>query len=105
MEIGNGEPLKAWPVIGSLTRTVEYLQLSVEDEDRKKRAALLRPLPSLPAPYNWVEEEERRRVFWNIFILDRYLHPEALTLPRCLRCIDFAPLQPGKSRNRDSTSC
>ncbi len=27
---------------------------------------------SLPPAQNWVEEEERRRVFWNIFNLDRF---------------------------------
>ncbi|KAF6803563.1 fungal specific transcription factor [Colletotrichum sojae] len=55
--------------------TVEYLQLSVEDEGRPKRSSFIRPLFLLQEPKNWVEEEEeeeeRRRVFWNIFILDR----------------------------------
>ncbi|KAK5048259.1 hypothetical protein LTR84_005929 [Exophiala bonariae] len=71
-EIGNGAAHKAWPVIGSLTRTVEYLQLTVELEDLEKRNGLLRSACELRDPVNWVEEEERRRVFWNIFILDRF---------------------------------
>ncbi|EFQ31875.1 uncharacterized protein GLRG_07019 [Colletotrichum graminicola M1.001] len=33
---------------------------------------LLKPLPSISPPQNWTEEEERRRVFWNIFNLDRW---------------------------------
>ncbi|KAH9229814.1 hypothetical protein K456DRAFT_1919450 [Colletotrichum gloeosporioides 23] len=70
-DIGNGECDKAWPIIGSISRSVQYLQLSYEDEDRQRRSSFIRPSPHLTGPRNWVEEEERRRVFWNIFILDR----------------------------------
>ncbi|RSM09904.1 hypothetical protein CEP52_003848 [Fusarium oligoseptatum] len=71
-DIGDGNLDKAWPIIGSLTRTVEYMELSVEAEDRHQRPAVLPPTACLPPPLKWVEEEERRRVFWNIFILDRF---------------------------------
>ncbi|KAF4483699.1 Asperfuranone cluster transcription factor afoA [Colletotrichum fructicola Nara gc5] len=71
-DIGNGERDKAWPIIGSISRSVQYLQLSYEDEDRQRRSSFIRPSPHLTGPRNWVEEEERRRVFWNIFILDRF---------------------------------
>ncbi|TEA18605.1 putative transcriptional regulatory protein [Colletotrichum sidae] len=70
-DIGNGDASRAWSIVGSLTRTVEYLQLSVESDHRDKEP-LLKPLPSIPPPQNWTEEEERRRVFWNIFNLDRF---------------------------------
>ncbi|KAK1994620.1 hypothetical protein LX36DRAFT_641127 [Colletotrichum falcatum] len=70
-DIGNGDASKAWSIVGSLTRTVEYLQLSVES-DHQDKEPLLKPLPSIPLPQNWTEEEERRRVFWNIFNLDRF---------------------------------
>ncbi|KAK1579652.1 fungal-specific transcription factor domain-containing protein [Colletotrichum navitas] len=70
-DIGNGDVSKAWSIVGSLTRTVEYLQLSVES-DNKEKEPLLKPLPSISPPQNWTEEEERRRVFWNIFNLDRW---------------------------------
>ncbi|RDL33355.1 uncharacterized protein BP5553_08794 [Venustampulla echinocandica] len=70
-QIGNGELLKAWPIIASLTRTVSFLQLSVEEEDRNDPETFLRPSLLPPSP-NWIEEEERRRTFWNIFILDRW---------------------------------
>lgn len=57
--------------MGSLTRTVEYLQLSVEPVNHDTQP-LLKPMISLPPAQGWVEEEERRRVFWNIFNLDRF---------------------------------
>ncbi|KAF4463470.1 C6 transcription factor [Fusarium albosuccineum] len=68
--MGTGDTSRAWPIIGSLTRTVEYLQLSVEADDRQERP-LLKPLPSIPPSKNWTQDEERRRVFWSIFNLDR----------------------------------
>ncbi|PGH17460.1 hypothetical protein AJ79_01060 [Helicocarpus griseus UAMH5409] len=69
--MGKGEGTKAFSIIGSLTRTVEYLQLTVES-DEHERQPLLKPLTSLPATHNWTEAEERRRVFWVIFLLDRF---------------------------------
>ncbi|KAH7016378.1 uncharacterized protein B0I36DRAFT_298715 [Microdochium trichocladiopsis] len=72
MEIGDGNMAAAWPLIGSLTRTVEYLGLSVENDDRAARPALVPTVAALPATENWLDEEERRRVFWNVFILDRW---------------------------------
>ncbi|XEV03740.1 hypothetical protein FSHL1_009027 [Fusarium sambucinum] len=69
-DMGNGDMHRAWPIIGSLTRTVEYLQLSVEFDDRQQ-GPLLKPFRSLLPSQNWTQEEERRRVFWSIFNLDR----------------------------------
>ncbi|RKK97297.1 hypothetical protein BFJ68_g14085 [Fusarium oxysporum] len=69
--IGNGNLEKAWPIVGSLTRTVEYMGLSVEPEMHERKRGLLSDSSSLPEPRDWLEEEERRRIFWNIFILDR----------------------------------
>jgi hypothetical protein len=71
IQVGNGEATQAWALIGSLTRTVEYLQLTVEQEDTE-RHALSRPFVSLSPTRGWVEVEERRRVFWNVFNLDRF---------------------------------
>ncbi|KAM9877519.1 hypothetical protein VDGL01_08356 [Verticillium dahliae] len=70
-DIGHGDSAKAWSVIGSLTRTIEYVQLSVES-DLDGKEPLLKPLTTIPAPDNWTEEEQRRRVFWNVFCLDRW---------------------------------
>lgn len=69
--MGKGQASKAWSIVGSLTRTVEYLQLSVEMDDHE-REPVLKPLSSLTKTHNWTETEERRRVFWVIFLLDRY---------------------------------
>lgn len=76
--IGSGRSPSAWSVVGSMTRTVEQLQLSVEPADDErvhpadtfqnqiKRAAFL------PPARDWSELEERRRVFWNVFLMDRF---------------------------------
>ena len=63
--------LKQWPIIGSLSRTVEYLQLTVEPDEFHQQP-LLRPLILLEKPKQWTEVEMRRRVFWNVFLLDRF---------------------------------
>jgi hypothetical protein len=54
-----------------MTRTVEYLQLTVE-RDESKRRPLSQPFASLAPTDDWTENEERRRVFWNVFALDRF---------------------------------
>lgn len=38
----------------------------------RQAQSLVQPYKSLPSPQDWTEEEERRRVFWTIFNLDRY---------------------------------
>ncbi|KAK2746163.1 hypothetical protein FQN55_005792 [Onygenales sp. PD_40] len=69
--MGKGQGAKAFSIIGSLSRTVEYLQLTVE-ADEHERQPLLKPLSSLSQTRNWTEAEERRRVFWVIFLQDRF---------------------------------
>lgn len=50
---------------------VEYLQLTVE-HDEAVQHPFSRPYRSLPLPVDWTEAEERRRIFWSIFALDRF---------------------------------
>ncbi|KAG0645331.1 putative transcriptional regulatory [Hyphodiscus hymeniophilus] len=69
--MAGGQITKAWSIIGSLTRTVEYLQLTIEP-DEIQRNLLLRPLILLDASRDWTDSEERRRLFWNVFLLDRW---------------------------------
>lgn len=68
--------MTAWPIIGSLTRTVEYLQLTVEHDDATRPPPLSRPYVTSAlrdkTPVSWIELEERRRTFWVIFNLDRF---------------------------------
>ena len=69
-DIGGGRAENAWPIVGALSRNVEYLQLAVES-DETERHTLSQPFVSLSPPSGWTEAEERRRVFWNAFNLDR----------------------------------
>lgn len=69
--MGSGHVTKTWPIIGSLTRVVDYLQLTVEPEEESPKQPLLRSLAILEKPHDWTESEERRRLFWNVFLLDR----------------------------------
>ncbi|KAF3055722.1 C6 transcription factor [Daldinia childiae] len=73
--LGSGRGPSAWSIVGSMTRTVEQLQLSVEENDQPiatSAKAMIKRMAFLPPARNWSEREERRRVFWNIFQLDRF---------------------------------
>ncbi|KAL5348699.1 hypothetical protein ACLOAV_006117 [Pseudogymnoascus australis] len=72
--IGSGRGPSAWSIVGSMTRTVEQLQLSVEEEDQSQSAEefLIKRMAFLPPCNSWIEREERRRVFWNVFLMDRF---------------------------------
>lgn len=72
-QIGSGRGPSAWSIVGSMTRTVEQLQLSMEDEDQPQSAELLiRRIAFLPPAISWTEREQRRRVFWSVFLMDRF---------------------------------
>lgn len=70
--MGSGHLSRAWPLVASLVKSVEYLQLTVEPDD-VSRGSFMRPLVLLAESSSPAETEERRRVFWNIFLLDRFL--------------------------------
>ncbi|BCS21763.1 Zn(II)2Cys6 transcription factor [Aspergillus puulaauensis] len=70
-DIGSGHTARAWPLVGSLSRMVEYLQLTVE-HDEAVQHPFSQPYRSLSSPADWTEAEERRRIFWGIFALDRF---------------------------------
>ncbi|KAJ4295528.1 hypothetical protein N0V90_007541 [Kalmusia sp. IMI 367209] len=69
--LNDGDVVKAWPLIGSLTRTVDYLQLTIEPTV-SSYGALMTPLQTILPTQDWTALEERRRVFWVIFLLDRF---------------------------------
>ncbi|CAH0022138.1 unnamed protein product [Clonostachys rhizophaga] len=74
--IGSGRGPSAWSIVGSMTRTVEQLRLSVEeDEDENGKSStnsLIRRMAFLAPSSSWTEAEGRRRVFWNVFLMDRF---------------------------------
>lgn len=74
--IGSGRGPSAWSIVGSMARTAEQLQLSIEDEPgsypSNETQTLVQRMHFLPPCKSWTEREERRRVFWNIFLMDRF---------------------------------
>ncbi|WPG99112.1 Hypothetical protein R9X50_00192200 [Acrodontium crateriforme] len=73
--IASGRGPSAWSVVGSMTRTVEQLRLSTEEPENLQSGGsdgyLFRRMNFLAPARTWAEEEERRRVFWVVFALDR----------------------------------
>jgi hypothetical protein len=70
----NGPP--GWNLLALITRGVVQLGLSVETYSpavAPQYASIytLRAIV-LPEPKDWIEEESRRRLFWMIYVLDRY---------------------------------
>ncbi|RYP24653.1 hypothetical protein DL766_007236 [Monosporascus sp. MC13-8B] len=74
--IGSGRGPSTWSIVGSMARTAEHLQLSVEDEDARQPTggskSLITRIAFLPPCRDWTEVEGRRRVFWNVFLMDRF---------------------------------
>ncbi|CAK7267140.1 hypothetical protein SEPCBS119000_002392 [Sporothrix epigloea] len=72
--MGSGLITKAWPIVATLTRLAVFLQLTVERDDASARPTpLVQPVALFDGPRDWTEAEERRRIFWGIFFLDRIL--------------------------------
>ena len=70
----NGPP--GWKLLALITRSVVQLGLAVES-----KSSLIAPVyPSiytlravtLPEAESWIEDESRRRLFWMVYLLDRY---------------------------------
>lgn len=59
-----------------MARTVEQLQLSIEEDSVHGRGrpgeTLIRRMAFLNPSSCWREAEERRRVFWTVFLMDRF---------------------------------
>lgn len=74
--IGNSNGPPGWNLLALITRSVVQLGLAVE-----ATSASIAPLyPSiytlramvLPEPQSFIEDESRRRLFWMVYLLDRY---------------------------------
>lgn len=70
----NGPP--GWNMLALITRSVVQLGLSMETYSPMvaPQYASIYTLRAtvLPEPKDWIEEESRRRLFWMIYVLDRY---------------------------------
>ena len=73
-QFNHGTPAKAWPLVGALTRIVDCLQLNVEPGTRKAHS-IMPPIQLLDPELDWTAAEERRRLFWVVFLYDRYKDP------------------------------
>lgn len=69
--IGSGKGPRSWSIVASATRIVEQLGLAMEEEDAAQDK-LLNRIGFLPPAENWTEKESLRRIFWCIFLLDRF---------------------------------
>ncbi|OJJ75290.1 hypothetical protein ASPBRDRAFT_63792 [Aspergillus brasiliensis CBS 101740] len=74
--INRGRGPSSWSIIGSMAGTVEQLQLGVEEDDlyrvKGMGERLIRRMVFLTPSRSWCEAEERRRVFWAVFLMDRF---------------------------------
>ncbi|OAA58921.1 Transcription factor [Niveomyces insectorum RCEF 264] len=69
--IGSGRGPRSWSIVASATRIVEQLGLAIEEEDAAENR-LLNRVGFLPPAKNWTEAESLRRIFWCIFLFDRF---------------------------------
>ncbi|OAQ58709.1 Zn2/Cys6 DNA-binding protein [Pochonia chlamydosporia 170] len=69
--IGSGKGPTSWSIVSSATRIVEQLGLAVEEEGNSQNK-LLNRIGFLPPARNLTERESFRRIFWCIFLLDRF---------------------------------
>ncbi|KAJ5376793.1 hypothetical protein N7509_013679 [Penicillium cosmopolitanum] len=74
--IGRGRGPSSWSIVGSMVSTVEHLQLNVEEDVLHSAASLgetlIRRMVFLSPSQSWSEAEERRRIFWTVFLMDRF---------------------------------
>lgn len=75
-QIGRGRGPSSWSIVGSMVGTVEHLQLNVE-EDVLYNATnvgenLIRRMIFVSPSSSWIDTEERRRIFWAVFLMDRF---------------------------------
>lgn len=72
--IKRGVSRSPWSLVSIICRKIEGLQLTSEEksEDRRLASFFSQPTEPLEPPTAWVEVEERRRVFWGAFLLDRF---------------------------------
>ncbi|KAF1966648.1 C6 transcription factor-like protein [Bimuria novae-zelandiae CBS 107.79] len=74
--VGCSNGPEGWNLLALITRSIINLGLSVENSSPKvaPQYASIYTLRAilLPEPTDWIMEESRRRLFWMIYVLDRY---------------------------------
>jgi hypothetical protein len=70
-DLGDGSPQRAFGLLGVVARHISHLQLSVEGPVRNCQTGVFGKSHPPLASLDWIEEEERRRLFWNFIMLDR----------------------------------
>ncbi|KAJ5893219.1 hypothetical protein N7495_004910 [Penicillium taxi] len=74
--IACGRGPSSWSMVGSMVGTVEQLQLSIEEDElyntKNSGEILIQRMVFLTPSSSWSEAEERRRVFWTVFLMDRF---------------------------------
>lgn len=70
-DLGHGNTRRAWQILGCLTSTAEYMQLSCEQGDNDSQP-FCEPYAPLQQPGDFTDAEERRRIFWIAFLLERF---------------------------------
>lgn len=70
-ELADDNAFRASSLLGMAARCVEQLQLAVETPHRKGHTGVFGQPRGPIAPIEFMDEEERKRVFWNYLMLDR----------------------------------
>lgn len=70
--IASGRGPRSWSIVASATRVVEQLGLAGEEDDNQHNSKLLNRIGFLSPSRTLTEGEERRRIFWSIFLMDRF---------------------------------
>ncbi|CRL30077.1 Fungal transcriptional regulatory protein, N-terminal [Penicillium camemberti] len=74
--IERGRGPSSWSIVGSTIGAVNQLQLGVEEDvlyrSTNSGESLIRRMVFLPPSKSWSEAEERRRIFWAVFLMDRF---------------------------------
>jgi hypothetical protein len=66
------------PLIGSLVRSLQLQDITYEPGESRRQPRLLCTVTTpLQRARTWSGEEERRRLFWAVFALDRYDRPRS----------------------------
>jgi hypothetical protein len=70
-EIADDKAATAYSLLGIAWRYIESLEMNLERPPGGYSSGVFGKTHELPTSTSWIETEERRRIFWNAFMLDR----------------------------------